>query len=345
MKNLFTKMMPLSLVLCCVTVLFSFTADAKTTLRYATENSTAAWFHPNYYVKWADKVKEVTDGRVEVKIYPAGSLGHTPAFYDMIQNGIADLAFGVQIVNAGQFPLTEIANLPFLNYPSGEAASEILWKLYEKYPEIQKEYQGFKLLQLGMTDQYQIVTTTKEVKGIEDLKGLKLRVAGARPAEATTLLGAVPVSIRMGELYVSMEKGIIDGVTIPGEPVLGQVPVDKLRYALKANLWTASFWVAVNENTWNRISPEDQKLIWESCGGIAGSKWIGQAFDEARKSADAVLTEKGCKINRLPSDESAQWLAMAKGIHEKYLNSLEKKGLPAKAVYEDLLKMIAEYSE
>lgn len=315
-------------------------------LRYATENSTAAWFHPNFYLKWAEKIETVTEGRVKVKIYPAGSLGHIPAFYDMVQNSITDLAFGVQSVNSGQFPLTEIANLPFLPYPSGEVASEILWKLYEKFPAIQNEYKGLKLLQLGISEQYQILTVNKPIVKLADLKGVKIRVAGAAAADATSLLGATPVSIRMGELYVAMEKGIIDGVAIPGEPVLGQIPTDKITDVLQGNFWTTSFWVAINERKWNKISTEDQKAIWEACAGLEGTKMIGRAFDQARAEADALLQSKqNVSISKLSSEESAQMLAMGKDIHEKYLDELEGKGLPAKEVYNELLRLIDEYNK
>lgn len=315
-------------------------------LRYATENSTAAWFHPNYYLKWAKKVETVTEGRVKIKIYPAGSLGHIPAFYDMVQNSITDLAFGVQNVNSGQFPLTEIANLPFLPYPSGEIASEILWKLYEKFPAIQNEYKGLKLLQLGMTEQYQILTVDKPITKLADMKGVKIRVAGAAAAGATSLLGATPVGIRMGELYVAMEKGIIDGVAIPGEPVLGQIPVEKITDVVQGNFWTASFWVAINEKKWNKISTEDQKAIWEACSGLEGTKMIGRAFDQARAEADDLLQKKqDVTIHKMSSEESEKMLAMGKDIHEKYLDELEGKGLPAREVYSELRRLLSEYNK
>ncbi|MFV0438778.1 MAG: TRAP transporter substrate-binding protein [Desulfopila sp.] len=343
-RNVFCKAIGM-FIITVLALACSSTAFAKTIqLRYATENSTAAWFHPNYYLQWAEKVEKVTDGRVKIKIYPAGSLGSIPGFYDMVQNGIADIAFGVQNVNSGQFPLTEIANLPFLPYPSGEVASEILWKLYEKFPAIQDEYKGVKLLQLGMTEQYEILTVKKPIARLADLKGIKLRVAGAVAADATSLMGATPVSVRMGELYVAMEKRIIDGVAVPGEPVLGQIPTEKVTDVLQGNFWTASFWVAINERKWQRISPEDQQAIWQSCGSLEGSKMIGHAFDQARVAADKVLHEqKGVTISQLSPEESKELLAMGHDIHEKYLSDLERKGLPAREVYAALLQLIDEY--
>jgi TRAP-type C4-dicarboxylate transport system substrate-binding protein len=211
-------------------------------LKYASMNPTTAWIHPNSYLPWAEKVEKATNGRVTIKIYPAQTLGKAPDFFDLVKSGIADIALGVQVFNPGQFPLTEIVSLPFMNVPSAEVGGRVLWELIEKFPEIQKEYTGIKLLHVVSTDPYFIVTTNKPVRKMEDLKGVKLRAPGGRASETLKALGAVPVMVRMPELYVALEKGVIDGAPIPGEPIMGQVPVDKLKYAtLDLRLWTVPF--------------------------------------------------------------------------------------------------------
>jgi TRAP-type C4-dicarboxylate transport system substrate-binding protein len=58
-------------------------------LKYATMNPTTAWVNPNGYLPWAEKVKEVTNGRVTAKIYPAQTLGKAPEFFDLVKSGVA----------------------------------------------------------------------------------------------------------------------------------------------------------------------------------------------------------------------------------------------------------------
>ena len=95
-------------------------------LKYATMNPPTSWHHTDFYVPWAEKVKNATEGRVIVKIYPSATLGKPHAFFDLVKTGIADIALGVQAINAGQFPLTEITSLPFLGIPSGKVGAAIV---------------------------------------------------------------------------------------------------------------------------------------------------------------------------------------------------------------------------
>ncbi len=315
-------------------------------LKYASMNPTTAWIHPNSYVPWAEKVKEATNGRVTVKIYPAQTLGKAPAFFDLVKSGIADIALGVQVFNPGQFPLTDIMSLPFMDIPNAAVGSRVLWELYEKFPEIQKEYAGIKLLHFVSTDPYFIVTTKKQIRTLEDMKGVKLRVPGGRAADAIKALGAVPVAIRMPELYVAIEKGVIDGAPIPGEPLLGQLPVDKLKYAIMdVKLWTVPFWVGMNERTWDRLSKADQEAIM-SVSGLEGSIWFGKTcFDDSKIAAMKVIKEKNIKVTRVSPQERERWVELAKPIHKKYIADLEAKGLPARKVYEEANRLLKKYSQ
>src|SRR3990172_25789 len=175
-------------------------------LRYASMNPVAAWIHDHSYLPFAEKVKTVTNGRVTVRIHPHQTLGKAADFFNMVKTGIADIALCVQSFNPGQFPLTEIMDLPFLPVPSAEAGGLVRWELFEKFPEIRKEYAGTKLLHVASTDPYFIITTQKPIRRLEDMKGLKLRVPGGRPADALKLMGAVPVLIPMPELYMALDK-------------------------------------------------------------------------------------------------------------------------------------------
>ena len=177
-------------------------------LKYASMNPAAAWIQDHSYLPFAEKVKTATNGRVTVRIHPQQTLGKATDFLNMVKIGIADMALGVQSFNPGQFPLTEMMDLPFLPVPTGEAGGLVRWELFEKFPEIKKEYAGIRLLHMASTDPYFIVTTQKPIRRLEDMKGLKLRVPGGRPADALKLMGAVPVLIPMPELYMALDKGV-----------------------------------------------------------------------------------------------------------------------------------------
>lgn len=332
----------LAMVFLVLVALFSAIAPASAedkvvTLKYATMNAPTSWHHTEFYVKWAEKVNQVTQGRVVVKIFPAQTLGKATSFFDMVQTGMADIALGVNAYNPGQFPLTEMMSLPMMPVPSASAATATLWELFEKYPAMQKEYEGTKFLHFGNTSASMLINNKRPITKLEDIKGMQIRVTGTQPSEAITILGGVPVGISISELYVALEKGVVDGVSTVWE-AFSQIPVDKLKYITEAPLFTNAFWVAANPRSWEKISPQDQETIWRECCGLAGSLMEGNVFDLAEKPAREMT--KHWEYTRLSPEELERWRTLIHPIHDKYIAALEKRGLPAKQFYDDLLGML-----
>lgn len=317
--------------------------SAKTvTLKYATMNAPTSWHHTEFYVKWAEKVEKLTEGRVKIKIFPAQTLGKAPSFFDLVKTGIADMALGVNAYNPGQFPLTQMMSLPLLPLPSASVASATLWELYEKYPEMRKEYEGTKFLHFGSTSPFMVITSKKAVHSLEDMQGQQLRVSGSRASDAVTRLGAVPVAINIAELYVAIEKGVVDGVTSVWE-AFSQMPVDRLKYITDVPLYVVPFWIAVNPKSWEKISKKDQDIITKECAGMAGSLMEANVFDNAETAARELT--KDWEYYSLDDKELARWKELTKPVHEEYIAELEKRGLPARAFYNDMLTILQRYSQ
>jgi TRAP-type C4-dicarboxylate transport system substrate-binding protein len=98
--------------------------------------------------------------------------------------------------------------------PAHQKGSETLWKLYEKFPSVQKEFNEIQPLVL-YTSSPNLLVSKKQVRTLEDFKGLKLRVLGGPPTEMAKALGAVPTLIPMPDVYQSLDKGVVDGAAAP----------------------------------------------------------------------------------------------------------------------------------
>ncbi|MFV0439259.1 MAG: TRAP transporter substrate-binding protein [Desulfopila sp.] len=317
--------------------------SAKTvTLKYATMNAPTSWHHTEFYVKWAEKVEKLTEGRVKIKIFPAQTLGKAPSFFDLVKTGVADIALGVNAYNPGQFPLTQMLSLPLLPLPNARTGAATLWELYEKYPEMQKEYEGTKLLHFGCTSPFMLVTSKKKVVNLADLKGMQLRVSGKQASDAMTRLGAVPVSINISELYIAIEKGVIDGVTAAWE-AFSQMPIDRLHYLTDVHLYVVPFWIAANPRSWDKISPADQQIIWQELCGMAGSLMEANVFDAAEKDARELTRQ--WEYASLNQAELQRWQEKTKPVHEEYIAEIEKRGLPARAFYNDMISILERNSQ
>ena len=145
---------------------------------------------------WADEVREASDGRIDIKVYPNGQLGAVPDIINNLKSGVSDIAWGSPAMFSGTFPVTEGTNFPMLDIPSSQAGTDLLWDLYEKTDLMQKEYDGLHVLLLTNCCPYYFASAKggKPINTVEDLKGMKVRTQGTYPSILMTALGAEPVS-------------------------------------------------------------------------------------------------------------------------------------------------------
>jgi TRAP-type C4-dicarboxylate transport system substrate-binding protein len=297
-----------------------------------------------WYLK---EIEKVSDGRIQIERYYGESLAKGTDAWMALKTGVADIAFCSQGYWPGLTPLSDVVTLPFLPFKSGRQASGILWKLREKYPQIQKEWSDVHLLVIHCTPPFTLLTTKKQVKTLEDLKGLKLRVLAGPPTDAFKALGAVPVLLGMPDCYMAMQKGTIDGLAIP----LGIIEIFKFhevaRYWTHIPITTAYLSISMNKAKWNSLPPDLQRAI-TGVSGYEGSRTFAHRYHDSyeepvRKVLDDWVKKGGHKLEEYtpPKAEQERWVQVAgKPVWDRWTISMEAKGLPAKAVLADTLKLI-----
>jgi len=154
-----------------------------------------AWGPVHALQPWVKKVEDATKGRVKIEIFPAQTLVKGPDIWNAVKTGVADMGWCFHGYWADMTPLSDVITLPSLPIKSSEKGSEVLWKLYERFPAIQNESRTSIVLQLWASNPYFLITTKKQVKTMEDMKGLKIRVVAGPPTDQMRALGAVPTPI------------------------------------------------------------------------------------------------------------------------------------------------------
>jgi TRAP-type C4-dicarboxylate transport system substrate-binding protein len=289
--------------------------------------------------KWAETVEEESGGRLKVTIYPGGALGKPPDQYDSAVKGITDIAFGLQSYTAGRFPLTSVLRLPFM-VSSGEQGSAVLWDLYQKY--LKDEYQDAKVLWMFCHGPGQIMTTRKEVKTLQDMKGLKLRTPGAVMSRVLRAFGAIPVTTPITQVYTGLERRTLDGLSGPWEIMLPFKLYEKVQYVTEANIYTQTFFMAMNKEKYESL-PEDLRKIIDANSGKEMSIRAGKAYDAADEPSREVSIENGVSVYTLPEAERARWKEAAMPIRENWVTEMEAKGLPGREVLDYTLKALKKY--
>ncbi len=291
--------------------------------------------------KWVKDVEKATDGRVKITIFPGGALSTAVQLYDSARTGVADLAWFLQGYTPGKFPLTSVIELPFMG-TSGRQASQAIWELYASSPEMQAEYVGVKVLSMWTVDTGQLMTTRKIVRNVDDIKGLKLRIGSDTLKPTAEALGAVPILMPIGELFDSLQKGVVDGTllgtsairTFKLAPILGGMTIGHFFVNAQA--------LGINQNIWEKISAADQKTMMD-LAGMRMAKEMGLKYDsEGKVGYDDAVAAK-VEIVQMPATEMAKWKDAVAGIYKTWIADMNAKGLPGQQIYNKTNELIKKY--
>ena len=253
-------------------------------------------------IKFAELLKERTQGRINVKNYFAGQLfaGKQTNEFTLLNQGVADFAFGSTINWSPQVKELNLFAMPFM-YPSYKALDAVqggepgqrLFKIIESKGVIPLAWaeNGFR----------QITNSKRAVRKPEDLKDLKIRVVGS-PIFIDTFraLGANPVNMNWGEAQQAFQQGTVDGqenpvvsVIIPFKLWTSQKHLTAWHYAIDPVI------IAVSKLTWDGLTPADRETVrktavemaaWEKAGARKGLADSTAAYDELRKNGMEVVT-------------------------------------------------------
>jgi TRAP-type C4-dicarboxylate transport system substrate-binding protein len=312
------------------------------TLKYADQNAETGWEGSQAAVPWLKQIVAATNGAVNFQSFFDQSLFKGVDAWESIKTGQADVAWCFHGYWANLTPLADVIALPFLPVPSAEKGSEVLWKLYEKYPSIQKQFEANKVVLTWTSNSYFLATVSKQVKTPDDIKGLKIRATGGPPTEMIKALGAVPIAMGMPDVYLNLQKGVIDGALLPWEALYSFKLYEVVKYITIAPFGSVYFTQSFNTKTWDSLSPDIQKQIM-SVGGLTGSKFWGKnMFDTAAVGVrDIISANKKYQLVEytIPAAELGNWSAVGgEPLWETWVKAQEAKGsTDARGILNDTL--------
>ena len=299
--------------------------------------------HRDILEPWSRLVEKNTGGRVKIDIFHGGTLGGAPEQWDMAIQGRCDLSWGHQAHFPGRFPLTSVMELPFLGFPSAEAASIVAWELYQRTPEIRSEYPKVKMIFIHAGALFQLhMIKGKEIHKLEDFKGKKVRAPGDVAVKVMQSLGSTPVGMPAPDTYLSLERGVIDGTLFAMDAVEGFKLAEVTRQQIVGNFYAPMFFLVMNLDSWGKLPPDIQKKI-EEVSGAFGAAFAGKGWDNAGSRGVDVAKKAGNEIYQVPQTELVRWEKSTKPVYDAWLNEMQKKGLPGKKVLDELLVLSEKY--
>lgn len=235
-------------------------------------------------VPLAKAIEDGTNGEVKLRAFHGGELGAGPAdqFVRIVQ-GTADMGWGVHGYTSSQFPKSLILELPGA-LPLDQPGYAALLRAFDS--DLSAEYPMTEVIALWTSEPNILMMRDKEIRTPDDLKGLKIRVAGAISAEAMEALGATPVQIPITQVYNGLQTGLIDGV-ISGASVLSDFKLNEVVGSVTTgpNLGRLTFFTVMNKSVYDGLSDEAKAAI----DAIKGEKISKQTEEAWVATADAAL--------------------------------------------------------
>lgn len=293
--------------------------------------------------RWKSEVEKRTAGKVKIDTYPGGTLLGAKNMFDGVAAGTADIGNTCTSYFPGMFPVVEAIDLP-LGWPNATVASLSLWELVQKYRP--KELEKFKIITMFTCPPANIMSM-KPIRSLEDLKGYELRASGTG-AKILGLLGAKAVGMPQSDVPEALQKGVIKGNVSSLEVMKDFKYAEYCRHVTaNVNLFVVSFAVVMNQGKWDSLPAEVKKVIDDL--GREQAIWTGQYVDnhvkEAMKWSAETYKNPPVQVYKLSPQELSRWYALLKPMTDQYVSEVSAKGLPAKAILEDVMKLKEKYSK
>ena len=248
-------------------------------------------------------VEIMSDGRLTVHVYGAGELVPAMQVFDAVSQGVVDAGHGAAYYWKGKVP----SSVFFTSIPFGLNAQEMNgWLHYGGGLELwQEAYAPYNLVPMagGSTGVQMAGWFNKEINSIEDLKGLKMRIPGLA-GEVFANAGGTAVTIPGGELYTSMQTGVIDALEWVGpynDLAFGFHEVARYYYYPGWHEPGSILEFVVNKDSLEAL-PEDLRAIVVTASRAANQDMLDEYTARNNAALQSLIDEHGVQLRRLPDD-------------------------------------------
>lgn len=272
---------------------------------------------------FADKVEKASDGRMKIRVFPAGQVVSSAEVPEAVRAGALDLGSTFLVYYAGKEPAFQGIN----EWPAGHDDQQALDWFYSGGGKelLRPVAERHNFYYLGVSTLLgENIWSNKKIEGIEDLKGVKMRTTGLT-AESLAKLGASPVSISSEDIYTAMQRGTIDAFEFISTPVhfgFGWNEVTQYVIYPKFTMGGSSDWL-VNLDSWNAL-PDDLKAIVDNALRTASQEFFVRSRLEERE-IEQKLMDAGIEFVTWPEGDLEKFHKVRYGVvREKYSPASEE---------------------
>ncbi|MEZ5530608.1 MAG: TRAP transporter substrate-binding protein DctP [Porticoccaceae bacterium] len=280
---------------------------------------------------FAVMVDKMSAGRLQVKVYGAGQLVPALEVFDAVSQGTAEMGHGAAYYWKGKTPTSAL----FTSIPFGLNAQEMNgWLHYGGGMALWRElYAPFNLVPFaaGNTGVQMAGWFNREINSLEDLKGLKMRIPGLG-GEVMSRVGVEAVNIPGGELYTSMQTGVVDATEWVGpynDLAFGFHQVAKYYYFPGWQEPGPTLELIVNKQAYESLPPDLQAIV-ETASRAVNQDMLDDYTARNNAALHELISNHGVQLRQLPDDV----LAELSRVTDQVMEELAAADLMFKKVYE-----------
>jgi TRAP-type transport system periplasmic protein len=294
---------------------------------------------------WADEIQKRTNGKVKITLYFGETLVKNMEDLPAVRTGTVDLDWLTRGYFPNELPLSTVGDGAVkFHYAFGPAAIMAFWQILQEFPAIQAEYtaQNVKpLISLGIGSAS--IMSNKMIQSVADMKGIKIRGAGAIFPKLLESSGAIPVSMAAPELYDALSKGILDATTCDLSTANHFKLSEVVKYRIMIEFGAVpSVMLCANLDIWNKLPADVQKVMTDIRPEFF-DVWAKIHYSEM-SDIEAAFKKNGMQFIPFPAAEAEKWKTSdgVLKLKDQWTADMNKKGLPGQAVMDRWLGLEQE---
>ena len=302
--------------------------------------------------KFGELMEKATGGKVKVNVYATDQLtnGNQSEGIQALMNGDpVQISMHSNLIYSAFDPRFNVVSLPFIYDSYDDADAKFDGAAGEKLKELLSEY-GLHCMGIAENGFREITNSKREIKTLDDMKNLKIRVAGSNLLmECYKRWGADATNLNWTETYTALQQNTVEGQENP-LPAIDAASVQEVQPY--CSMWDAIYdclFFCINQEIYDSLTPEQQAVV-DECGqkAVQYERYINRSGDE--EIMERWQSKNGVTITKKEDMDIDSFKKAVDGVDEWFVKELEKEGYDDAQELVDLFTQestdtVADYSD
>ena len=286
-------------------------------------------------------LEKLTQGKIKVEMRHGATVHKVSEGFSALRSGLSDFTNCFTTYDPKSFNLPHAMSLPGM-FDTAEIATYVGQELAPKYYISEFKKHGVDLGYMRATTEY-VYFSKEPINRLEDLQGKKIRSSGGTHAAVQAALGGVPTSVPSPQVYTSLQRGVIDVVSLT-DAIVGVFKIHELaKYRTFINLSRVNLEKCMRP-AWFEALPADLRTIVSRFMPVMAMAESQITYRVAGALSIDKFKAAGMTFNDVPQEEQKRWRAKVQPIIDEYVADMEAKGLPVRDLLADIERLNKQYS-